>query len=201
MKGPKERVFEAIRGFLRERGYPPTIREIQRRCGYRTTSAVHRALSLLEEEGIIRRRPGVARGIELQEASPVPVPVLGRVQAGVPILAEENVEGYVLFERSFVPEGTFLLRVQGYSIGGAHILDGDYVLIKPQSVVEDGAIVVALIEGEVALKRFFRRGERVELVPSNPEMEPMVIEGGDLRIVGKVIGVLRFLERRWGARG
>ena len=84
---------------------------------------------------------------------------------------------------------------------GDHILDGDYVLIKPQPVVEDGAIAVVLLEGEVTLKRFFRRGKRAELVPSTPEMEPMVIEGGDLKIIGKVIGVLRFLERGWSARG
>jgi repressor LexA len=125
-----------------------------------------------------------------------PIPLIGRVRAGEPILAIENIEGYINLDRSLISSGdVFLLRVQGDSMIDAHIQDGDFALVKPQPNVENGEIVVALIEDEATIKRIFKKRDLIRLEPANPKMEPIVIKKGEKKvtIVGKVVGIFRKL--------
>jgi repressor LexA len=125
-----------------------------------------------------------------------PIPIIGRVRAGEPILAVENIEGYINFDRSLVSSGdVFLLRVQGDSMIDAHIQDGDFALVKPQPNAENGEIVVALIEDEATIKRIFKKRDLIRLEPANPKMEPIIVKKGEKRviIVGKVVGIFRKL--------
>lgn len=185
-----------IRQFVREKGYPPTVRELVVLTGKKSTAGVQKLLDALGRKGYIKRSPGRSRGIvPVGGVQSVWVPLVGLVKAGTPVLAEENIEGYCALDGSVVPENAFLLRVRGDSMIDDHIQDGDLILVRPQPRAGDGAIVVAMVDGETTVKRLRQRGEGIQLVPSHPAMEPLSIrEGVQLRIIGKVVAVFRFLE-------
>jgi repressor LexA len=196
----QKEVFEFLKDFLRERGFPPTLREIASHFGLRGPKAPQKTLNILERKGYIRKVPGGSRAIEILSYPQfslthiLSVPIVGRVQAGEPLLAIENIEGYINLDRSLVSSGdVFLLRVQGDSMIEAHIQDGDFALVKPQPNAENGEIVVALIEDEATIKRIFKKRDLIRLEPANPKMEPIVVKKGEkkITIVGKVVGIFR----------
>ncbi len=196
----QEKVFNFLKDHLQERGFPPTLREIASHFGLRGPKAPQKTLNILERKRYIRKVPGGSRAIEIlghpsvRLSQILPVPIVGRVQAGEPILAVENIEGYLSLDRSMASsEDVFLLRVQGDSMIDAHIQDGDFALVKPQPNAENGEIVVALIEDEATIKRIFQKRDLVRLEPANPKMEPIVVKKGEKKvaIVGKVIGIFR----------
>ena len=207
------RVLNFLKNFIGERGYPPTLREIASQFGLKGPRSPHKTLNILERKGFIRRIPGRSRAIEIlkpetgrhygssfsrgvTETATFQIPIIGRVTAGEPILAIENIEGYVHLDRSFVSsKNVFLLRVQGNSMIEAHIQDGDFALVKPQSSAENGEIVVVLIEDEATIKRIFQNRDLVRLEPANSTMEPIVVQKGEKKvsIVGKVVGIFRKL--------
>jgi repressor LexA len=199
-----------ILGFIAEmigkKGFPPTIREIGKEFKISSTNGVRAILSALTQKGYIRRKPLVSRGIELQAQSRasfgmnhtvytfVAVPLLGRIAAGLPILAVENIEGSIAVDRSFLPEGDiFSLQVVGDSMKDSGIFDGDYVLAKMQPTADKGEIVVAVIGEEATVKKYFPEKNRIKLVPANPVFEPIIVDkkSPEFRIAGKVIGLLR----------
>jgi len=185
-----------LRKFVRERGYPPTVREMVSLTGRKSTAGVQKLLDALVRKGYIKKTPGCSRGIVLLGGiQSVWVPLVGCVVAGAPVLSEENIEGYCALDGSVVPEGSFLLRVQGDSMIGDHIQEGDLILVRPQPRADDGAIVVAMVDGETTVKRLHRGTDGIQLVPSNPAMEPLSIRDNEqLRIIGKVVALFRFLE-------
>jgi repressor LexA len=189
-------IFVLLRKFVRERGYPPTVRELVSLTGRKSTAGVQKLLNALERKGYIKKAPGRSRGIVLSGGvQSVWVPLVGCVVAGAPVLSEEHIEGYCALDGSVVPEGAFLLRVQGDSMIGDHIQDGDLIMVRPQPRGEDGAIIVAMVDGETTVKRLRLRDGGIQLVPSNPVMEPLSIrEDEQLRIIGTVVAVFRFLE-------
>ena len=197
----QEKVFNFLRDFLDKRGFPPTLREIASHFGLKGPKGPQKTLHILERKGYIRKTPGGSRAIEIMGAPiakgrTLSLPIVGRVTAGEPILAIENIEGYINFDRNLVSsEDVFLLRVQGDSMIDAHIQDGDFAMVKPQKDAENGEIVVALIDDEATIKRIFKKRDLIRLEPANPTMEPIVIKKGDKKvtIVGKVIGIFRKL--------
>ena len=198
----QEEILLFLKDFVMERGFPPTLREIASHLGVKGPKGPQKALRILERKGYLRRIPGGSRALEITGVSPagagkvLPVPVVGRVRAGEPILAVENVEGYIRLDRSLLSsENVFLLRVQGDSMVEAHIQDGDFALVKPQANAENGEIVVALVEDEATIKRIFMKRDLIRLEPANPSMDPIVIRKGEKRvkIVGKVVGIFRKL--------
>ena len=190
-----------IQRFAREHGYPPTIREIGREYGISSTNGVRYYLNLLEKEGHLRRSERISRGIEgvsrQATAASAGIPLLGRVAAGQPVLAEESREGTVEPGEMFGDrDGLFALRVRGDSMTGAGILAGDYVIVRQQENASAGEIVVALL-GDEATVKYYRPGRgRVELVAANPAYEPIVADSlSGLRILGVVKGVIRTVTR------
>lgn len=202
MRGLTERqrqVYDFIADSISCNGFPPTIREIREAFGFSSTNAVFAILDALERKGYIRRHPSMARGIEVLGGLPSGVrvlPVVGRVRAGEPILAQENIEGTLAVSRAFVPPGdAFALRVEGDSMVGAGILPGDYVIAACRPTAQRGDIVVAVLGEEATVKRFFPKGDKILLVPENPKYEPIVVEGPseEFRIAGKVVALIRRL--------
>lgn len=201
MEGLTERqraILSFIQAEIRRKGYPPSVREIGEAVGLSSSSTVHAHLSHLEEMGYIRRDPSKPRAIEVlvgpgdsgPQRSLVHLPILGRVAAGQPLLAEENVEDYFPLPRDFGPiEEAFMLRVREESMIGAGIHDGDLLVVERTPAAKNGDIVVALIEDEATVKRFFREEGRVRLQPENPNMAP--IYATEVTIVGRVVGLVR----------
>jgi repressor LexA len=193
----QRRILEIIRAFTVEHGYPPSVREIGERVGLSSSSTIHAHLKALERRGLISRDPTKPRALRsgtLPSAQDViVVPVLGRVAAGVPITAQEDIEGEFLLPAGFAPRASeaFMLRVQGDSMVGAAILDGDLILVRPQRSAENGEIVVAMLDGEATVKRFYREAGRIRLQPENQTMAP--IYASDVEIVGRVEAVVRRL--------
>jgi repressor LexA len=193
----QQEIFEFIRAAIDSRGIPPTMREIGLHFGIKSTNGVDRHLAALERNGLIRREPGKSHGIRLgsEERSVGSIPVLGRVAAGMPVLAPENREGEIRIDLSLFrlrsSKGIFALTVKGESMIEAHILEGDTVLVRSQSVAEDGEIVVAMVDGETTVKRLFVEKDRVRLQPENSAMQPIYVDRGELQILGKVVGVFR----------
>ena len=197
----QRRIIEYIRKTVQERGYPPTVREIGEAVGLASSSSVHAQLANLEKRGLVRRDPTKPRAMELRgpgssRSRGVPVPLLGRVSAGTPIMAEQNVEEYLTVPTGFAgTDDHFALRVSGDSMIGAGILDGDVVVIRRQDDADEGDIVAALLPGtaedEATIKRLHREGDRIILVPENPSMEPFEMTSGS--ILGKLVAVLRKL--------
>jgi repressor LexA len=182
---------------MTRRGMPPTLREIGLQFGIVSTNGVEKHLLALERGGHITRERGKSRGISVMGGSrpAAAVPLLGRVAAGVPVLAPENREGDVTVDASLfdikASQPVFALGVRGDSMIEAHILDGDTVLVREQSTAVNGDIVVALVEGETTVKRFFLENDRVRLQPENRSMAALYLVRGELRIIGKVVGVMR----------
>lgn len=192
----------AILAFIEDeilrKGYPPSVREIGEAVGLSSSSTVHAHLSHLEEMGYIRRDPTKPRAIEVLVSDDRPefrrnlvrVPIVGRVAAGQPILADENIEEYFPLPRDFGPvDDAFMLRVRGQSMIEAGIFDGDLVVVQRTSQADNGDIIVALIEDEATVKRFFREQTRIRLQPENSNMEPIYVS--DLIVVGRVVGLVR----------
>jgi repressor LexA len=200
-------ILNVIRASVTTRGYPPSIREIGDAVGLTSTSSVAHQLRTLERKGYLRRDPNRPRAVDVRgaddvvapvtdvtgsDALPVPtfVPVLGRIAAGGPILAEEAVEDVFPLPRELVGEGTlFLLKVVGDSMVEAAICDGDWVVVRQQQVADNGDIVAAMIDGEATVKTFKRAGGQVWLMPHNPAFDP--IPGNDATVLGKVVTVIR----------
>ncbi len=192
-------IFDFIKRYSATNGYPPTVRDIGRAIGLASSSTVHAHLANLEKIGLLRRDPTKPRAIELLadrarrvvDASPR-LPLIGRVAAGSPVLAEENIEDHVeVPAMAGGDEGEYVLRVSGESMRDAGILEGDYVVVHPQEVADDGDIVVALLGDEATVKRFFREDDHVRLQPENATMDP--IRTRDVTVLGRVVGVCRRL--------
>ncbi|MFZ5597336.1 MAG: transcriptional repressor LexA [Bacillota bacterium] len=192
------KIIEFIKNNVIEKGYPPSVREIGCAVGLKSSSTVHGYLKRLEEKGYIRRDPTKPRAMELVggyglgvEKGMKSVPVLGRVAAGRPILAEENLDDEIPVPSSFFGDGDlFLLKVRGESMIEAGIHEGDLVLVRRQPSAENGDIVVALIGDEATVKRFYLESSHIRLQPENSTMEPIIVTG-DVSILGKVVGLLR----------
>lgn len=190
----QEEILRFIHWHTEQLGYPPTLREIAKKMGIRGISAVHKHIDALVRKGHLLRRKG-ARALDMESVLPpmIPVPVLGRVAAGIPILSEENRLDTVSIDPSWIPSGPiFLLRVKGDSMKQAAILDGDYVLVRAKDTAENEEIVVAEIDGETTVKRLRRKNGDIILVPENPDYDEIPIsENRAFRIVGTVAGVFR----------
>jgi repressor LexA len=192
----QQEIFEFIKRYGSEHGYPPTVRDIGKAIGLTSSSTVHAHLANLEKVGLLRRDPSKPRAIEVlvdkakEVVAPSGLPVVGQVAAGQPVLAEENIEEYVP-----VPgiaggtDGEFLLEVRGDSMIDAGILEGDHVVVRRQDTAADGEIVVALVGEEATVKRFFRENDHVRLQPENAAMEP--IRSRDVQVLGRVVGLCR----------
>lgn len=171
-------------------GVPPTVREICAATGLRSTSTVHAHLKTLEKLGYISRDAGLNRSIRIEGSQPAAqVPILGRVTAGLPILAVQDIEGYLPFPQKEGKE-LFALHVVGFSMRDAGILDGDYVVAERTPTANDGEIVVAMIDDEATVKRLFREPEGIRLQPENPDFQP--IYSNTASVLGRVIAVMRY---------
>ena len=192
----QQEIFDFVKRYVGEHGYPPTVRDIGKAIGLASSSTVHAHLANLEKLGVLRRDPTKPRAIEVlkdkarEVVAPVGLPVVGQVAAGQPVLADENIEEYVP-----VPgiaggdDGEFVLRVKGDSMKDAGILEGDFVIVRRQETAGDGEIVVALVGEEATVKRFFREDDHVRLQPENETMEP--IRTREAQVLGRVVGLCR----------
>jgi repressor LexA len=192
----QQEIFEFVKRYVGEHGYPPTVRDIGKAIGLTSSSTVHAHLANLEKLGLLKRDPTKPRALEVlvdkarSAVSPGGLPLVGQVAAGSPVLADENIEEYVP-----VPgiaggdEGEFVLKVKGDSMVNAGILEGDHVIVRKQDTAENGEIVVALVGDEATVKRFFREQEHVRLQPENETMEPILTR--DVKLLGRVVGVCR----------
>jgi len=195
----QKKIYDFVSGTIREKGYAPSIPEIGQRFKITSTRGVFDHLQALERKGYIKRIGKRAIEIVSQSGrSALPeakeIPILGRVRAGAPILAEENIDGFLPVASDLARgEETFALKVQGDSMIEDGILEGDLVIIRRQDTGENGDIVCALIGNEATLKRFQRKGNQITLIPANPKYEPIVVSKGELRILGKATGVIRKL--------
>jgi repressor LexA len=202
-------VLDCIRQFMKRVGYPPTVREIGAHFGF-VPRSVFDHLKALERKGYLHRDPAKSRSLQILEPDPQAIPhsairnpqsyrelpILGRVAAGQPLLAEQNIEGSFALSRDWVNgDDAFILRVQGESMVGAHILPGDHAVVRRQTSAENGDIVVALLNDEATIKRIFFQKDEVVLQPENAAMEAIVVRRGErnFQIVGKVVGILRRL--------
>jgi len=194
----QQEIIDFIKRYRVEHGYPPTVRDIGKAVGLASSSTVHQHLANLEQLGLLRRDPSKPRALELRDRSDlarrlVGLPVIGTVAAGSPTLAEENIEEYVeVPQAAGGDDGTFLLRVRGESMRDAAIIEGDLVVVHSQETAIDGDIVVAMVGEEATVKRYFREPDHVRLQPENAEMAPILSR--EVRILGRVVGVMRSLE-------
>jgi repressor LexA len=195
----QQEIFDFIRKYSAKYGYPPTVRDIGKAVGLASSSTVHAHLANLEKIGLLRRDPSKPRAIELLDRAVDSVrsivrteglPLLGSVAAGQPILAEENIEDYISVpEVAGGEDGEYVLRIRGESMKNAGILEGDFVVVRPQDTAQDGDIVVALLGEEATVKRFFRESDHIRLQPENETMEP--IRSKEVKVLGRVVGLLR----------
>lgn len=202
----QQEIFDFIKRYSSQHGYPPTVRDIGKAVGLTSSSTVHAHLSNLEKLGMLRRDPSKPRAIEMLDRAARDVgsavqgaigkvvspglPLVGMVAAGQPILAEENIEEYVQVPQAAGGEdGEYVLRVRGDSMVDAGILEGDFVVVRPQDTAADGEIVVALVGEEATVKRFFRESDHIRLQPENATMEP--IRTTDVQVMGRVVGLFR----------
>ena len=226
LKEREQRVFDFMKEEIREKGYPPTVREICSALNIKSTSTVHKDIANLEKQGYLRKDPAKPRALmlvdpetkekisrqpmgietapgssvmavhEVERTDVVEIPVIGRIAAGTPILAEQNVEDSFPIPARFVNGGTnFMLTVRGESMIEAGIMDGDYILVEQQDTARNGEIVVAMVDGfesEATVKTFYREDEHIRLQPENAAMSPIIVK--DARILGKVKGVFRYFS-------
>ena len=195
---PKQReILEVIKKDILNKGYPPTVRELCEACNLKSTSSVFAHLEKLEKAGYIRRNPSKTRAIEiidddfsLNRREFSEIPILGRVAAGEPILAEENIEDYFPLPADMLPnDQVFMLTVRGDSMTGIGILDGDKVIVRQKGTASNGDIVVALIDDGATVKTFYKEDDHIRLQPVNPDYDPIIVR--DVKILGEVIGVFR----------
>ena len=217
LKDREQKVLDFMKHEIREKGYPPTVREICTALGIKSTSTVHKDIASLEKQGYLRKDPAKPRALmivepqtgepapaaektappaELERADVVEVPVVGRIAAGTPILAEQNVEDSFPVPSRFVSGGTnFMLTVHGESMIEAGIMDGDYLLVEQQQTARNGEIVVAMVDGfesEATVKTFYKEEDHIRLQPENSAMSPIIVK--DAKILGKVKGVFRYFS-------
>jgi len=203
----QQQIFDFILSNINKYGYPPSIPEVQEKFSFKSPNAVQDHLEALERKGYIARRPHKSRGLEILNGkiakdnidniddNVTEVPIVGSVSAGVPILAQENIEGTIFVDKliSRNNKGMFALRIKGTSMINAGILDGDFVLVRQQPTAEQGEIVVVLIEDEATVKRFYKDKNKIKLKPENDTMDPIIIDPKEnsVTIIGKVQGVIR----------
>ncbi len=196
-------ILDYINEQVRTKNYPPSVREICKEMSLSSSSTVHSHLRALERKGFIKRDPTKPRAIEILHPASRSgsrkksrlVPLVGQVTAGAPVLAEENIEDYIVLPEEMVGNGdtVFMLRVKGDSMKEAGILEGDMVLVRQQPSAENGEIVVALLDEEATVKRFYREEGLIRLQPENPDYDPIEAES-EVLVLGKVIGLLRHLD-------
>ena len=185
-------VMDYIRKFSEENGYTPSVREIGKECGIKSTATVYSYLQKLQEKGYLNKASNKKRSVTLAKSSGVNIPLIGTVTAGQPIFAYENYEDYYTFPAGeFKGEELFMLRVQGTSMIDAGIMNGDKIIVRRQETAENGEIVVAIVEDSATVKRFYRRDGQIILHPENEALSDMVFEEGQVGILGKVVGLMR----------
>lgn len=193
-------ILEYIKNEILNKGYPPSVRDICEAVNLRSTSSVHAHLETLEKNGYIRRDPTKPRAIEILDDNfnlvrreVVNVPIVGRVAAGQPILAVENIESYFPIPAEFMPNTeSFMLNVKGESMINVGIMDGDKIIVEKTNSASNGDIVVALIEDSATVKTFYKEDNHYRLQPENDTMEPIIVD--ELEIIGKVFGVFRLMK-------
>jgi repressor LexA len=191
----QQEIFDFIKRYSARHGYPPTVRDIGKAIGLTSSSTVHAHLANLEKLGLLRRDPTKPRAMEILEKAkravlPSGLPLVGRVAAGSPLLAEENIEEHLdIPSVAGGDEGDYVLRVAGDSMKNAGILEGDYVVVHQQDTARDGDIIVALMGEEATVKRFFKETDHVRLQPENEALEPILTR--DVQVLGRVVGVFR----------
>ena len=195
----QKEILEYIKSEILKKGYPPAVREICEAVNLKSTSSVHSHLETLEKNGYIRRDPTKPRAIEIMDDSfqmvrheMASIPIIGTVAAGLPILAEQNIEGYFPIPADFIPSGTgdtFVLKVKGESMINVGIFDGDQIFVQQCSNVRNGDIVVALVDDSATVKTFYKENGHIRLQPENDTMDPIIVQ--DCKILGKVFGVFR----------
>lgn len=196
----QQQILDYIKQEILNRGYPPTVREICETVNLKSTSSVHSHLETLEKNGYIRRDPTKPRAIEICDDSfqmvrteMVSLPVVGRVAAGTPILAEQNIDEYFPVPADVVPRGeSFILNVHGDSMINAGIFDGDRIFVNACNTARNGDMIVALIDDSATVKTFYRENGHIRLQPENDTMDPIIVD--DCQILGKVFGVYRFYK-------
>jgi len=199
MKSTQAKILNYIKNEIRLKGYPPTVREICEALGIASSSTVHGHLTRLEKKGVIRRDAAKPRAIEVidnpvntyvHEDEFIRIPVIGKVAAGQPIIAMENIEEYFSFKKGKVDKNCFMLEVRGNSMISVGIHHGDLVIVRQQQAANNGDIVVALTDqDEATVKTFYKEKDHIRLQPENPDMEPIIVK--NVKIIGKVIGVFR----------
>jgi len=196
----QSRILSFLVDYYREKGAPPTVREISFAMGYKSINNARQHLRLIEQKGHIRLLKGKARGIQLLIDLPrqtgeneIEVPLIGSVAAGKPITAHENLEGHITLDRDlFKGEGLFTLRIKGDSMKEIGVLDGDIVIVQQQSSAVNGEVVVAIIDGDATLKRYIKEENRIILRAENPQYDDIVVTSDrDIWIAGKMVGVMR----------
>lgn len=212
LKEREERILNYMKAEIREKGYPPTVREICHALNIKSTSTVHKDIDSLVQKGYIKKDPSKPRALMVvdpdipavsvsdpnlsntQRADVVDIPIIGRVAAGTPILADQNVEDSFPVPTRFLGNGrNFMLTVKGESMIEAGIMDGDYILVEEQQTARNGDIVVAMVDGfesEATVKTFYHEGDHIRLQPENPDMSPIIVR--DVKILGRVKGVFRY---------
>ena len=195
LNAQEQRVLEYIKKQIKDTGYPPSVREICAALGFKSTSSAHQYIWRLAEKGYIDKGDLKTRAIKVVGTEPtISIPVVGKVAAGEPILATENIEDYMSIGESFFSKDSlrndnFILKVQVESMINAGINDGDYIIVSKQSTALNGQIVVAMIDGEATVKRFYKEKDYIRLQPENDNMDPIIAK--DVQIIGKVIGLFR----------
>jgi repressor LexA len=208
---PRERdILEFMKKQISKKGYPPTVREINAALGIKSTSTTHKDIERIEHKGYIKKDPskpraimitdpesgpGTAGGVSIERHDVVDIPLVGRIAAGEPIAAEQNIEELIPVPASYVRGENFMLRVRGDSMVEAGILDGDLILVQEARTADNGEIVVAMIDGfesEATVKTFYKEDGHVRLQPQNSEMSPIIVN--DVQILGRVRGVFRYLN-------
>jgi repressor LexA len=195
----KEAIYNYIKNQVKVNGFPPSVREICTSLGIKSTSTVHAYIEKLKKDGLLEKTPSTSRALKLIDDEQniidniVNVPILGKVAAGLPILAEENMEGSFSLPIEFAGQGaqSFILKVRGESMIEAGILNGDYLVVRHQNTAINSDIVVALIDDEVTVKTFYKEKDCIRLQPQNKHLTPIIINNGSISILGKVIGVIR----------
>ena len=194
-------IYDFLKNEIRDKGYPPSVREICEAVNLKSTSSVHANLATLEKKGYIRRDPSKSRTIEIVDddfygfrREVVDIPVVGRVAAGEPILAEQNIESLFPLPAEYIPKSkdVFMLTVKGESMINVGIYDGDLLLVAEQKTARNGEIVVCLVEDSATVKRFYKEDGHYRLQPENDTMDPIIVD--HVEVIGKVIGLFRNLQ-------
>ena len=186
------RVMDYIRKFSEENGYTPSVREIGKECGIKSTATVHSYIAKLQSKGYLNKTENKKRAVTIGKGTGVTVPLIGTVTAGQPIFAYENYEDYYTFPvGEFKGEELFMLRVQGTSMIDAGIMDGDKIIVRRQETAQNGDIVIALVEDSATVKRFFAKNGQIVLHPENEALSDMIFAPEEVSILGKVVGLMR----------